>query len=269
MKEATTEDVKKVLLAIMDSIDSFCRENGIVYYLYYGSLLGAVRHQGFIPWDDDMDIAMPRADYERFIRLFNQKTAGRYRTVSIDDETKYCYAFAKVIDTGTLLVEETAERIEMGIYVDVFPIDVVPADPARQQKLLAQTKRYIDLFNAKIIPVRRGRCFWKNGLLVLAHVVLSGIKLESIARKIVSLNASYADWPGEKCAANMTLLVYGGREVVDPEWLRDALDTPFEGRTYRIPAGYDSVLRKLYGNYMELPPVEKRVTHHHYKAYMK
>ena len=123
-KKLTVDDARKVELGILKYIDSVCRSNNIPYCLDYGTLLGAIRHKGFIPWDDDIDISMKRDDYERFVELMQSNTPSQYRLLTDKTCEGYYYEYGKMVDTSTRLVETDIMEIpEMGVWVDIFPKD--------------------------------------------------------------------------------------------------------------------------------------------------
>lgn len=127
MKQVTGEQLKKIQLEILDVVTQFCDANGIRYWLDSGTLLGAIRHKGYIPWDDDVDLGMLREDYERFLSIFN-KSNDRYRAVSLENDPKFYLPFTKVCDTTTVLYEPDEKGFKLHINVDVFPYDRAPDD---------------------------------------------------------------------------------------------------------------------------------------------
>ena len=125
MKRIDTSEMKLIEMSILNEIDRFCKERGITYFLFVGTLLGAVRHKGFIPWDDDIDICMKREDYEKFFHDFNINRDDCLFAVNYKNDDEYYLASGKVIDTRTLLIEEK-DAAPIGVYVDVFPMDRLP-----------------------------------------------------------------------------------------------------------------------------------------------
>ena len=123
MKKLTLDEVKKIQLEILAYIDSFCKKNNISYFINYGTLLGAVRHKGFIPWDDDIDISMDREHYNMFIEKFNQDSS-KYKILSLDTDKAYFNNFIKVVDTTTKIVDNrNYKTFSCGVFVDIFPMD--------------------------------------------------------------------------------------------------------------------------------------------------
>ena len=170
MERLTIDDMKEIQLELMDELDRVCREQGITYFLAYGSLLGAVRHGGFIPWDDDMDVVMLRADYERLIAGFDEwKSSDRFSLAWYRDG-KSIYSFVKLVDTTTRVLENFVDKkTSTGVWVDIFPLeDLKPGDrrPYRKNALLSLVRGFIvaDRAQARCVEVRsrhrreRSRC---------------------------------------------------------------------------------------------------------------
>ena len=269
-KEISLIEQKKLLLNILDTIDAFCEEYNIRYFLTGGTLLGAIRHKGFIPWDDDIDIAMLRPDYERFIALFN-KYNERYKVIHYSNTPGYYYAFAKVIDNKTALIEENIDNsLEIGAYVDVFPIDfgtdsIDETYAIRSKKMMP----WLIMDSIKTMDRNKTRKYYKTVLMHILKLALKPIPLQYIVQRIdevAKINIKKTD--AEYCGA-LVILMYGKKEIMRTEWYSKSIKVDFENHLFYAPLEYKKVLTNLYGDYMELPPVEKRISHHHYKLYWK
>ncbi len=266
-QELSADEIKKILVEILVVVDRFCRENKLIYFLTGGTLLGAVRHKGFIPWDDDIDIAMPRESYERLLRTFNRNRKDHYRIIDVSNTKNYYLQFAKVIDNQTVWHEEFAKAIDIGVYVDIFPLDYIGSDYAKAKALNKQTEFYRKLLRAKVYGWYGTRKWYRN-LMAMSFSVLP-ISTKTIIKKIDKLSRSYEKDSNSKYAAVMVFMAYGEREIMESKWFSKIIELPFENHTFCAPAEYDSVLESLYGDYMELPPLKKRVTHHFFRAYRK
>ena len=261
MKEIYLEELKSVQLAMLQDVAAFCDEHNITYFLAFGTLIGAIRHKGYIPWDDDIDIAMPRPDYDRFISSFNDKESI-YKVVSMENDNHYGLAFAKVHDTRTVLHETQYKRDVYGVYIDVFPIvgvkDKKQIKRLRAVNLMLHTKKAN--FKERTLSKKIINFFGKILLLPFSvHYIVTVI--DRMARKY-----PFGSTPS---AGNICDTVVGERAMIETSAFEGVLMQEFEGREYKIPIGYDKWLRKIYGDYMQLPPVEKRINHHIFDAWWK
>ena len=164
MKNIGLDELKRIQIAILDKVHAFCLENNIIYFLSCGSLLGAIRHGGYIPWDDDIDLFMPRESYERFISSYNEADNGtRVRTLFTDK--RYYYSFAKVEDVNTILVEKLPEKMDIGVNIDIFPIDGVPNNKMLRKCCFLKNKIVRLLPVVKSVDFSINRSFIKHLLL--------------------------------------------------------------------------------------------------------
>ena len=269
MKEIeNAADLRTVELGILKHVDEFCQENNIQYFLGYGTLLGAIRHKGFIPWDDDIDIFMHRKDFERFIKEYSDKDRSQYEIRCYSLEDNYPYPFAKISDSSTILIEYSENPIEhLGINIDLFPMDVIPDDSIRQRKLYAIKSLYHTLINLKIVSPSHERIWYKNVVLNISQFILRPIPLSFFVKRIVNNAMKYHHNITNCCA--VAVWGYGMREINNKHNWDKAIKVQFESLQLPVPIGYDDFLTAVYGDYMQLPPEEKRVTHHAFKAYWK
>jgi len=268
-KDISVEELKMIQLKILDSIDDFCKKNGMQYFLFSGTLIGAVRHNGYIPWDDDVDICMKRKDYDRFFSEFNQQRRDTLKAISAETEKNYYLASGKVIDTATVIEEENNCAMPIGVYVDVFPMDNLPADDKKLKKLNHRIDIYRKMLILKSVPVRDRRSAVKNWILKVSSFLLKPISMQHIIRKITKLAVSYNDDATCNRIADISVFTYGMKEVFPCEDFAETAELEFEGKTYSVPKNYKHVLSNMYGDYMKLPPKEKQVSHHHFTAYWK
>jgi len=266
MEKLDIEGLKRIEMEILSYIDAICRKHGLRYSLCGGSLLGAVRHGGFIPWDDDIDIFLPRPDYEKLIELvFAEK--GRYGVLTCFNNESYFLPFAKIVDTCTTMKESYPRTIQgYGVYVDVFPEDGVPSDLKRRKRFWNQMRIFKRL-NSMVYQKRaKGETAGKRAFRMCMYYVFKLFPANLLAKKLNKMAMQYPFEKSETIA--VSLFGYGQREE-QPRALFDIIvDMPFENHTYRAVAGYDGYLRGIYGDYMKLPPKEQQVAKHQFEAYL-
>lgn len=254
------EEIQSITLAIMKEIHGFCMNYGIKYSLAFGTLLGAVRHRGFIPWDDDIDIMMPRPDYERFIKTFSSE---QYQVQSLEDR-EYYYPYAKVFDTRTFLKEELIRSYDgLGVFVDVFPVDGIPLSSFQQRVVQTKQRFLYKLHMSMKYPFSREWGVVKNCLIACSRVVCVIIPLRTVLLKL-DRRARNISFDTEKESA---VLIGDSRLVLFPPHVFDELiETKFEDTLLFAIKDHHHYLSSLYGDYMELPPMQDRKSEHRYKA---
>ena len=260
MRIIDLEELRSIQLDLLQKTADFCEENGLRYFLCGGTLIGAIRHKGFIPWDDDIDIAMPRPDYDQFVKSFNQPE-NYFQVVNLETNSEYAYAFAKVYDNRTIMNELHYPGDTFGVYIDVFPADGV--------KEVAQIKKL--MFLHKILNTKKAnyyhRTISKKIINTFGKLLLLPFSAHRIATWMDNEARKYAF--GSVPMAGVIANSLGIGEMVDKSVFDSDVYREFEGHEYRVPIGYDTWLRSIYGDYMQLPPVEHRVTHHTFEAWWK
>ena len=262
MVELNLEEMKKIQLGILDAVADFCDKNQINYWLDSGTLIGAVRHKGYIPWDDDIDLGMLRPDYDRFLELFNKENPV-YKAYSVENNPDFLYPFAKVLDTRTVLYEPDEKGVKSCVNIDIFVYDNAPDDDRKVAKMYKKRDKYVSLHNVRV------RLYLsKNRPLVhlikkLIYPFLLVLPKNYFAKKIVK-NSTKFKRKDTKRIGNFTSIT---KVCCDKELFAGSVPVEFEGKIYKAPQGYDAWLTAFYGDYMKLPPEEKRVPHHSFKAY--
>ena len=281
MTEILMEEQKQLALAILKDIADFCDNQGLRYYLAYGTMLGAVRHKGFIPWDDDIDIMMPRDDYNEFLAHYNGHNKI-YRACSIKDDDSYPYTMAKVFDQRTRLEDFTLWKQYQygGVFVDIFPIDGLPSEVGDQNKLFSHQQflnvlvhgscmRYTfsNHYADSMESYAKAKTLIRTALKYAAITLMHPLSTKKLIQKINNDASRYSF----NNSANVSVLIdcaVGNKREVLP---RELFDHPklyqFEQYQFKGVENYDFYLTHLFHNYMEMPPVERRFPHHNFKVY--
>lgn len=276
MKEISIQELRKLEQDILDFIVDVCQKNDITYFLCGGTLLGAFRHQGFIPWDDDIDVMMPRPDYERFLELFPKHAYLELRNCRNDKD--YPLAFSTVNDARTIKVEKKLRkklRDKLSVNVDVFPIDGLPDNEkdclvfyqqiARAQKMMeCSTKAFGKA------PTLKATLLKNVGIAVFR--IMEALRLRSIQHyvsRMESLSKTY-DYERAEYVGITAISHYGIKERNKKDSYLPILSVSFEHKQYNSPSCHKTYLSQLYGmNYMELPPLIQQQTHHTSNCYWK
>lgn len=268
MRAMTSSEIKDVQLGLLDAFAALCADNGLRFFLAYGTLLGAVRHRGYIPWDDDIDLAMPRPDYDRLCSLCSGRPVAGHCALMTPDNPDYIYPFAKFSDTRTCLQERWMLTNVLGVNLDVFPLDGVPESPA---SFAAFTRKMVPPHYLVCLTSRKMKTRKTLLATVASALAYYPMRLTGYNRwkeKIISL-ATRLDYESSDFVGNVSLFTYLSREHFPKAWFAEAENIPFEGRRLPAPAGRDALLRQLYGDYMQLPPPERRVKKHENTAFWR
>lgn len=259
MREITElKEVQKILLQIMDYIDTVCNENNLRYYLAGGTLLGAIRHKGFIPWDDDVDISMPREDYEKLRLIIKKSPKSRYKCIDLN-ENNYHLCFYKIVDSYTKTFNTNSKATSnMGVFVDIFPIDGFGNDLEKAKHKIRAIYGIVsnvvwsdELRENEKICKKIIRFLFKN----ICHFI-GKARLVSFIEHHYLLDYNRSKYIGS------TYGVRRDKEIITHNCFEQYKYALFENRKYRIPLGYDQYLKQMYGDYMKMPPIDQQVRPH-------
>jgi len=262
-RQLNEEEIKTLELGVMDYIHNLCERENINYSLAYGTLLGAVRHKGYIPWDDDVDISLKREEYDKLYQAVLRDNDPIYKVVSWENDSRYPYPFYRVYDSRTVYENNYIENdIDLGICVDVFPFDYY-ADVNKEMVKL-DTYRRLSVYT--LYGIHSKNAGLKNIVRYLLVLVfrLTRVKTWNKKMNLLSMQANDND--------SIDYLMENKRTSTKFEktLLDKVMDSPFEDRTYKIPEASHQILSAIYGDdFMEIPPVEKRVKHDDFVAYIK
>ena len=258
--------IQNKILEILKIFIETCEENNLTYYALGGTLLGAVRHGGFIPWDDDIDIGMPREDYEKFKKIANEKFNDRYLFLS-EDTPGYKKAFSVIRDTSTKIVMNYSNiEQEESLWIDIFPIDGLPKKGIKrklQEKSYLYRRMMVQLsqFNSIVNQNKANRPWYETAIIKIAGIVKieNLLSFEKAQQKYLATIKKYS--VAEGYAGNYTG-AYKLRELVPSEYFGNARKLQFETVELSVPEKYNEYLCAIYGEkYMQLPPEEQRVPH--------
>lgn len=265
MNNEILRSVQLVQLQILKTVKKICKENDIPYFLVDGTLLGAVRHKGFIPWDDDLDIAMLRPDYDRFLRIAEASLPEEYFLQTWFTDQEYGMPYAKILKNGTVYVEGVSKnsRSRNGIFIDVFPLDSC-GEKSEMVKFerkyvfynkLLQMKCHYENWNATGSIHKR----WKYVPFILAsHCYSRKALINKLSKMIHENNLKYqeAQYCYESWGSGFINYIFR------KDYLKEQVEIQFEDDVFSCPADYDLLLKDEYGNYMQLPPADQRENRH-------
>lgn len=272
-RELTTKETQNISLEILHTISEICEDHHLRYSLIYGTLIGAIRHHGFIPWDDDVDIMMPRPDYDQLLTYLKEHINDypHYKVFNHDECPDYPYMITRISDDRYKIVMENEKPYGMGVFIDIYPYDGLGKTKKEAVKYGLKGDRLSSLcyqatrdhfaietttslfrkifkFPVYLYAKLRGKDYFQEKL-----KKLSGLK-------------SYADSEYVGC---VVWLSGGDQDICPRSWFDETILVPFENYEFRVPKQYEDVLHHNYGDYMKLPPEKDRTGHHCFKVYKK
>jgi lipopolysaccharide cholinephosphotransferase len=258
-------EVQQMLLSMLDQFVAYCNRHQLRYYLVGGTLLGAVRHRGFIPWDDDIDVGMPRPDYERFLELVRTEPVAPELVAISGEEGTLSNPYCELIHMGTQLERNSSKYIRkkcqnLHLFIDIFPQDGWPEDDGEAAKLFARMKKM--RYQIQCARSQIGKGVSKKRILAKTPAVLV-MRLVGYQRIIDRMNRIAKTYDYDRCkyVGAITYGIYGPGERCLHDEVVNFTTVSFEGGQYQAPGCYDSYLTQIFGDYMTLPPEDKRVDH--------
>lgn len=268
------EEIQKVALDILKFVTEICEKNGYRYCLIYGTLIGAIRHQGFIPWDDDVDIMMPRPDYELFLKWTetHKDVMGVFQVFNRACCKDYIYGITRISDSRYVIEKDDEKNCGMGIFIDIYPYDGLGNDKKIALEKLSRTRFLCDT----IVDMTRKGCRlpsslnWKGKIVSLIEFLIR--KIRGVDYYYEKLDALREDntFDDSDYVGPLIWFFTKPERVLFPRVMFDNLvRVAFEDGFFYVPGEYDALLTQEYGDYMTPPPIEKRIYHHQYRAYRK
>ncbi len=271
MRTLDLRETQLALLEILKKVHNICEEIGAKYYLMYGTLIGAIRHQGFIPWDDDIDIVMLRDDYELLLAYFEENKEALYplQVMNYKVYPKCPYMITRISDDRYQLIRNFGESEDIGTFIDIYPYDYMDSNEKKVDDMCKKSKRY-----SKAL----GRClqtdvirfnisvhgFLKSILFNFIYIIPKIVGWEFCQRKLIELCKENIEKEGDKYYLGCVIWDLGHQDIVPADWMKERVMVPFEGCNFWAPKEYHKILEQGYGDYMTWPPKRLRVAHHYY-----
>lgn len=252
MKKLTLEEIKQKELSILLSVDKYMKDNELDYFLAYGTLLGAVRHSGFIPWDDDIDIWMLRKDYDRLISIINKnRKIDETLSFLLPSDKKCTCSFIKVIDNTTYTIQNnTKKKYQIGLWIDIFPLDFL-SDDNKKNTLLKKKVKFYERMNQRAYYFNKAKPFKNMVAIIMEKLGFSSQfwvnkLLGTVLRKESQYVGSY---------------ICGDFDMYSINDFKNTCYLKFEGYDFPVPKGFHNILTNYYGDYMQLPDEKNRISH--------
>lgn len=269
MKKIDLEEIRTLQIYMLQYIDAICTKNEIKYSLIGGSLIGAIRHNGFIPWDDDIDIGMTLENYLKFEKAMNTETNSNYTLMSYETNHEYYYPFNKLVDNRTVLHEKGLKDIKnYGIYVDIFIYSGLPNDIRKRKKHYKKIRRVNSLLAIYAKNDMKTNSFIKTILKKIVKRIIETVGISKVIKYSYKLREKYDINTSEYAMHNWPIYKFEG-EVKKAKILEEVENHQFENIQAKIVKQYDEFLKGTFGDYMKLPPEEERHPSHGLEAFWR
>lgn len=260
MERLTLSEIKNIELDILKTFDRFCRENNLYYSLCGGTLLGAVRHKGFIPWDDDIDVCMSRSDYEKFKKIFPEILNKIYKIRSIENNN-FDKPYLKMININTKVKPNIEkEDINDSLWIDIFPVDGLPEDYSKLKKIYNKARIYRMLLMINCLKKYKPKGFFKNFIKPIVIFIAKLFGKLYWSKKLEKL-ALINNYDKSNFVGILVWGLYGTGERMIKKGFEKKIELEFEKNKFYVFSCWDDYLKGIYGEYMKIPPIENRKIH--------
>lgn len=268
MEELTLSQIKQIEFDILKHFDEFCKQNDIKYFLSNGTLLGAVKYNGFIPWDDDVDVLVPKEDYDKLLRIY--KNSDKYSIITGNENSSFMIPYSKLCDNETLVDNGyDRDKEQFGLSMDIFPLEYWQSDEALAKKSARKVQRLVRTLGFSISSFSKGKTFVRTVVKFFISAVAKSLGKKRNLRNLVDFQNKIRANAGKEFVGCLSWCVYGEREVIPAQAFANTIEVEFEGQKFPAPQGYDTYLKSLYGDYRQELPPERQKSHHMFKAYKK
>lgn len=271
IEKLTIQEIQAVSLEILKQVTDLCESLHLRYALIYGTLIGAVRHHGYIPWDDDVDIMMPRPDYDKLLEYLETHKLPNLTLFNRHTCPDYPYMISRVSDDRYILEMENEDSVGMGVFIDIYPYDGLGNTKEdavsfgmkgdRLSSLCYQASRKHFAMETTTSPIRKIIKF----PVFLASKMIGKKFFQNRLERLAGLK----EYDSSEYIGCIIWLSWGEKDIFPRKWFDETILMPFDKYVFRVPKHYDEVLRHEYGDYMQLPPEKDRIGHHYFKAYRK
>ena len=267
-KRIKLADSQKIAFEVLKKVTSVCEEQNIRYYLVFGTLVGAIRHKGFVPWDDDVDIMMPRPDHDRFVKYFveHPEKFENLKIFNPELNSDYPYMITRVSDDRYRIVMYNEKPYGMGVFIDIYPYDGLGNTWKEAVKFERRGDRLSSLcFQATRVHLEKGitKSTFRKIIKLPVFIFSKAVGKDFFQKKLLQ-QARVKPYETTKYVGNAVWGSGGEICIYDRKLFSDYVLVDFEGEKFRAPKGYDAFLRHIYGDYMKLPPKKYRRPHHGY-----
>lgn len=271
IEELSIKEIQSISLQILKQVTDLCESLNFRYALIYGTLIGCIRHRGYIPWDDDVDIMMPRPDYDRLIEYLSCHKLKNLTLFNRQTCPDYPYMISRVSDDRYILEMENEDPVGMGIFIDIYPYDGLGITKEEAIKYGLKGDRLSSLCyqaTRKHFAIETTTSVIRKVIKYPVYLFSKLIGKDFFQNKLEKLGGA-KDYEKSEYVGCVIWLSWGEKDIFPKKWFDDTIMMPFEEYEFRVPKEYDKVLRHEYGDYMQLPPERDRIGHHYFKAYKK